>query len=99
MYHLICSEIDAAIDWYQRDIELRQPNAARDCLCRIPQTPARQSTLAQAGENDESAGDGLTCALRLAASMSVTTCWTPLVADSAWGEVHRASDTRSAVVA
>jgi TolB-like protein len=28
MYHLVCSEIDAAIDWYQRDIELRQPFAA-----------------------------------------------------------------------
>jgi TolB-like protein/predicted Ser/Thr protein kinase len=27
MYHLVCSEIDAAIDWYQRDIELRRPNA------------------------------------------------------------------------
>jgi TolB-like protein/Flp pilus assembly protein TadD len=27
MYHLICSEIDAAIDSYQRDIELRRPNA------------------------------------------------------------------------
>jgi eukaryotic-like serine/threonine-protein kinase len=28
MYHLVCSEIDAAIDWYERDIELRQPFAA-----------------------------------------------------------------------
>ena len=28
MYHLVCSEIDEAIDWYQRDIELRQPGAA-----------------------------------------------------------------------
>ena len=28
MYHLVCSEIDAAIDWYERDIELRQPGAA-----------------------------------------------------------------------
>jgi eukaryotic-like serine/threonine-protein kinase len=28
MYHLVCSEIDASIDWYQRDIELRQPFAA-----------------------------------------------------------------------
>jgi TolB-like protein/predicted Ser/Thr protein kinase len=28
MYHLVCSEINAAIDWYQRDIELRQPFAA-----------------------------------------------------------------------
>jgi TolB-like protein/Flp pilus assembly protein TadD len=27
MYHLVCSEIDAAIDWHQRDIELGQPNA------------------------------------------------------------------------
>jgi hypothetical protein len=27
MYHLVCSEIDAAIDWYERDIELRRPNA------------------------------------------------------------------------
>jgi eukaryotic-like serine/threonine-protein kinase len=28
MYHLICSEIDAAIDWYERAIELRLPGAA-----------------------------------------------------------------------
>jgi eukaryotic-like serine/threonine-protein kinase len=28
MYHLVRSEIDAAIDWYQRDIKLRQPFAA-----------------------------------------------------------------------
>jgi TolB-like protein/Flp pilus assembly protein TadD/predicted Ser/Thr protein kinase len=27
MYHLVCSDIDAAIDCYQRDIELRRPNA------------------------------------------------------------------------
>jgi eukaryotic-like serine/threonine-protein kinase len=27
-YHFIRSEIDAAIDWYERDIELRQPGAA-----------------------------------------------------------------------
>jgi serine/threonine-protein kinase len=27
-YHVICSEIDAAIDSYQREIELRQPRAA-----------------------------------------------------------------------
>jgi TolB-like protein/predicted Ser/Thr protein kinase len=27
LYHLLCSEIDAAIDWYERDIELRQPGA------------------------------------------------------------------------
>jgi serine/threonine-protein kinase len=27
-YHLICSEIDAAIDWYERAIEQRQPLAA-----------------------------------------------------------------------
>jgi eukaryotic-like serine/threonine-protein kinase len=28
MYHIVCSEIDAAIDWYERDIERRQPTAA-----------------------------------------------------------------------
>lgn len=28
MYHLLCSEIDAAIDWYERCIELRLPSAA-----------------------------------------------------------------------
>jgi serine/threonine-protein kinase len=28
VYHLVCSEIDAAIDWYERDIELREPGAA-----------------------------------------------------------------------
>jgi tetratricopeptide (TPR) repeat protein len=28
LYYLLCSEIDAAIDWYQRDIELRRPNGA-----------------------------------------------------------------------
>jgi serine/threonine-protein kinase len=28
MYHLVCSEIDTALDWYERDIELRQPTAA-----------------------------------------------------------------------
>ena len=27
-YHLVCSEIDAAIDWYERAIEQRQPMAA-----------------------------------------------------------------------
>ena len=28
-YHLVCSEIDAAIDWYERAIEQRQPVAAQ----------------------------------------------------------------------
>jgi Flp pilus assembly protein TadD len=28
MYHLLCSEIDAAADWYEKEIELRQPTAA-----------------------------------------------------------------------
>jgi TolB-like protein/tRNA A-37 threonylcarbamoyl transferase component Bud32/Tfp pilus assembly protein PilF len=28
IYHLVCGEIDSAIDWYERDIELRQPSAA-----------------------------------------------------------------------
>jgi hypothetical protein len=28
MYHLVCSEMDAAIDWYERAIEQRQPTAA-----------------------------------------------------------------------
>jgi len=28
MYHLVCSETDAAIDWYERAIEQRQPMAA-----------------------------------------------------------------------
>jgi len=28
IYHVVCSEIDAAIDWYERSIELRQPIAA-----------------------------------------------------------------------
>jgi len=27
MYHLVCGEFDAALDWYQKDIELRRPNA------------------------------------------------------------------------
>ena len=27
MFHLVCGEIDAAMDWYQQDIELRRPNA------------------------------------------------------------------------
>ena len=27
MYHLLCSETDAVADWYEKDIELRQPNA------------------------------------------------------------------------
>jgi hypothetical protein len=26
-YHLVCRKIDSAIDWYERDIELRQPSA------------------------------------------------------------------------
>jgi TolB-like protein len=29
MYHLVCSEIDAAIDWYERGIEQRLPFAAQ----------------------------------------------------------------------
>ena len=29
MYHLVRSEIEAAMDWYQRAIELRQPGAAQ----------------------------------------------------------------------
>jgi TolB-like protein/tetratricopeptide (TPR) repeat protein len=29
MYHLVCGEIDAAIDWYERAIELRRPFAAQ----------------------------------------------------------------------
>jgi tetratricopeptide (TPR) repeat protein len=29
LYYLVCSEIDAAIDWYERAIELRQPGAVR----------------------------------------------------------------------
>jgi TolB-like protein/predicted Ser/Thr protein kinase len=28
IYNLVCGEIDAALDWYQKDIELRRPNAA-----------------------------------------------------------------------
>jgi TolB-like protein/Tfp pilus assembly protein PilF/predicted Ser/Thr protein kinase len=28
LYHVICSQMDAAIDWYERDIELREPGAA-----------------------------------------------------------------------
>jgi serine/threonine-protein kinase len=28
LYHVVCSEIEAAIEWYERDIELRQPFAA-----------------------------------------------------------------------
>jgi serine/threonine-protein kinase len=28
VYYLVCSEIDAAIDWYERDIELHEPGAA-----------------------------------------------------------------------
>jgi serine/threonine-protein kinase len=28
IYYLVCSEIDAAINWYERTIELRQPRAA-----------------------------------------------------------------------
>jgi len=27
MYHLVCGEFDAALDWYQKDIELHRPNA------------------------------------------------------------------------
>ena len=60
LYHLVYSEIDAAIDWYERGIEQRQPVAAQLACCRFLQTSALQSTLAKAGEDDESAGDGLT---------------------------------------
>jgi hypothetical protein len=28
LYHLVCSEIDAAIDWHERAIERRQPGPA-----------------------------------------------------------------------
>jgi hypothetical protein len=28
MFHLVKGDIDAAINWYQKDIELRRPNAA-----------------------------------------------------------------------
>ena len=28
MYHVVCSEIDAALDWYERYIQLREPGAA-----------------------------------------------------------------------
>jgi hypothetical protein len=28
LYHFLCGEIDAAIDWYERAIERRQPGAA-----------------------------------------------------------------------
>jgi serine/threonine-protein kinase len=27
MYHLICGNVDAALDWYQKDLEQRRPNA------------------------------------------------------------------------
>ena len=27
MYHLVAGEIDAALDWYQKDIEAHRPNA------------------------------------------------------------------------
>src|ERR1700752_4443207 len=27
MYHLVCAEIDAALDWYEKDIGERRPNA------------------------------------------------------------------------
>jgi Flp pilus assembly protein TadD len=42
IYHLVCSEIDAAIDWYERDIELRQPGAAL-LACPAHLTPLRSS--------------------------------------------------------
>jgi tetratricopeptide (TPR) repeat protein len=29
LYHVVCSEIDAALDWYERDIELREPGSAQ----------------------------------------------------------------------
>ena len=38
-------------------IEQRQPRRGDECLRWIPQTIARQSTLAQAGENDEFSGN------------------------------------------
>lgn len=59
IYYLVCSEIDAAIDCYERSIEQRQPIAAQWASAGFLRS-ALQSALAQAGENDESAGDGLT---------------------------------------
>lgn len=35
MYHLVCSEIDSAINWYERDIQLRQPGAAMLASSRL----------------------------------------------------------------
>ena len=27
MHHMVCGQIEEALDWYQKDIELRRPNA------------------------------------------------------------------------
>lgn len=34
-YHLVCSEIDAAVDWYERRIEQRQPMATQLAAARF----------------------------------------------------------------
>ncbi|HUC30735.1 MAG TPA: tetratricopeptide repeat protein, partial [Candidatus Acidoferrum sp.] len=50
MYHLVCSEIDSAIDWYERDIELRQPGAAMlacSCLLKPLRASPRWAKLAK----------------------------------------------------
>jgi serine/threonine-protein kinase len=42
MYHLLCSEIEAAADWYEKEIELRQPTAALWSRAQFV-SPLRQS--------------------------------------------------------
>ena len=36
LYHLICGEVDAAADWYEKAIEQRDPIVVRGFACRLP---------------------------------------------------------------
>jgi hypothetical protein len=53
MYHMVCSEIDAAIELVSKGHRIAPAKRANDCLRWIPQTLALEPALAEAGENDE----------------------------------------------
>jgi tetratricopeptide (TPR) repeat protein len=58
LYHRLCSNLDAAADWYEKAIEQRHPAAAVWAI-RIHQTSPREPALAKARAHDEPAGIGV----------------------------------------
>lgn len=55
IYHMVCPEIDAAIELVSKGHRIAPAKRANDCLRWIPQTSnlALEPALAEAGVNDE----------------------------------------------